>query len=240
LVSLIYGWQSNEQLKIPQRLQDEREMPRVSAALLEKPALQVLIKTFSHKSTSFENILEPLLKILRLSKDLTIALSSQTSFNQKLIERLGSHSKPVVRLSLLKLVKVILDADEQQGRRRLAVNVGLKSAVENLANGENGILVKELAKDVLKDLQRGKRRSADNRGLISSRSVVSSASKVILGNFRSASALTGRSSTTGEPENGRSNGISAAPGLVRSVTNPVSGSGIPRSGTMHGRVKEGN
>jgi len=53
------------------------------------------------KANSFENLLDPFLKITRLLAPITISMTKSSAFFKRIIDRLGHNSKAVVRLNLL-------------------------------------------------------------------------------------------------------------------------------------------
>jgi len=128
-------------------LQDETA--RVDDVLCEDTSLDAMVKCFvAAKANSFENLLEPFLKICRLSKGVTIGIS-KSQFFQRLIDRLG-HSKPVVRLTLLRLLKAILDV--HPNRSNLVDKFGIYEIVEKLSKQDGAVLVRELAREIMPTL----------------------------------------------------------------------------------------
>ncbi len=129
------------------RLQDETA--RVDDVLCEETSLDAMVKCFvAAKANSFENLLEPFLKICRLSKGVTIGIS-KSQFFQRLIDRLG-HSKPVVRLTLLRLLKAILDV--HPNRSSLVEKFGIYDIVEKFSNQDGALLVREIAREIMPTL----------------------------------------------------------------------------------------
>ena len=125
------------------RLQDETA--RVEDALSKDSAIDALVKCFVNaKANSFENLLDPFLKICRISKTVTIGIA-QSQFFQRLIDRLG-HTKAVVRLSLLKLLRAICDV--HPNRLALVEKYGIYDIVDRLSTQDDGILVRELAREI--------------------------------------------------------------------------------------------
>lgn len=125
-------------------LQDD--MARVEDVLAEPSSVECILKCFSTaKANSFENILDPLLKIVRASTAVTIGLA-KPEFFQRLTDRL-SHHKAVVRLNLLKLLKAICDIHPD--RASLVERFGLYDVVERLSRTDGAILVRELARDIV-------------------------------------------------------------------------------------------
>jgi hypothetical protein len=91
---------------IPCRLQDETA--RVEDQLLKPETLEALLKCFvTAKANSFEGLLDPFLKICRLSTNIAIGIA-KSQFFKRVVDRLG-HSKALVRLNLLRIVKTVCD-----------------------------------------------------------------------------------------------------------------------------------
>lgn len=87
----------------------QEDTARVEDVLLRPSSIASLLFVFStSKANSFENLLEPFTKIFRLSTGVTLALGRQSAFIKRLIDRL-SHTKAVVRLSLLRITKLVCD-----------------------------------------------------------------------------------------------------------------------------------
>lgn len=114
--------------------------------LLKEESLDALVKCFvSAKANSFENLLDPFLKICRLSKPVTLGVA-KSQFFRRLIERLN-HSKAVVRLTLLRLLKAICDV--HPNRTALVEKYGMYEIVEKLSKQDGAVLVRELARDIM-------------------------------------------------------------------------------------------
>ena len=121
-------------------------MARVEDVLAEPSSVDCILKCFSSaKANSFENILDPLLKIVRTSMAVTIGLA-KPEFFQRLTDRL-SHHKAVVRLNLLKLLKAVCDIHPD--RASLVERFGLYDVVERLSRTDVAVLVRELARDIV-------------------------------------------------------------------------------------------
>lgn len=102
------------------------------------------------KITAFDpNLLEPLLKLLRLSPSLAASLAKPDMYSG-IAQRL-SHKKAVVRLNLLRLVRTILEAREYEGVINLRERQlkSLLDAVRLLAEKDSAVLVRNLASDLL-------------------------------------------------------------------------------------------
>jgi len=126
-------------------LQDETA--RVEDELTKAPASEALLKCFvSAKANSFENLLDPFLKICRISVTITVAIAKATFF-KRIIDRLSSHSKAVVRLSLLRILRNVCDV--HPNRAILVERYGLYEIVKRLSKDDGAVLVRELARDIL-------------------------------------------------------------------------------------------
>ena len=118
-----------------------------------------IIRAFAtSKANSFENLLEPLFKLLRLSADFACLMAKPEVF-QRLVERLR-HPKAIVRLNLLRILRTICDVHPQ--RQGLIAQYDLFEAVEKLAENDKAVLVKELAKEIMS--QRWMERSVSSTG----------------------------------------------------------------------------
>lgn len=134
------------------RLQDETS--RVEDELLKPSSLDTLLQCFvSAKANSFENLLDPFLKITRLSTPITIAMTKSSAFFQRIVDRLGHNSKAVVRLNLLRLVRGVCEV--HPNRAVLVERYGLLGVVERLSRGggDGAVLVRELAREIVPSLK---------------------------------------------------------------------------------------
>ncbi|RMZ75030.1 hypothetical protein DV737_g5485, partial [Chaetothyriales sp. CBS 132003] len=91
----------------------EHETSKVEDHLLENGQFTtaIIAGLSSSKSTSFENLLEPLQKLLRLSPDLAASMAQSRQLFEIISQRL-SHNKPAIRLNLLRIIGSICDALE--------------------------------------------------------------------------------------------------------------------------------
>ncbi|GAA5906712.1 hypothetical protein JCM6882_003280 [Rhodosporidiobolus microsporus] len=127
-------------------LQDEPG--RVEDCLLDATAVEALVRLFCKtKATVFDNLLEPLHKILRTSPALASRLAVQSGFLKRIIERLERASKAVVRLNLLRITKTVFDALTDRRDRDKAVKV-LAGPVGRLAEEDKAVLSRQLAKSL--------------------------------------------------------------------------------------------
>ncbi|WVQ72942.1 hypothetical protein IAR50_002504 [Cryptococcus sp. DSM 104548] len=126
------------------------ETARVEDVLLEQDSCDSLVMCFVQASgVSFEGILDPFLKILRLSTSLTSSLSHPPFFS-RLSESLERSLKAVTKLNLLRLTKAICESHPD--RQNLVERFGLADIVERLSRQDGAVLVRELAKEVLPGL----------------------------------------------------------------------------------------
>jgi hypothetical protein len=120
------------------------------------------------KANSFENLLEPFLKVCRLSSLVVSAIPSTHSFFHKLSERLD-HSKAVVRLNLLRLLRIICETSAE--RAQIVERYGFVRTVRRLREKDPAVLVNEMAGDLLPiliagtTLGEGPIPAAESRGL---------------------------------------------------------------------------
>ena len=153
------------------RLQDETA--RVEECLLEATALESLLRVFCKtRNATFEALLEPFhkvrsgsspsrdemlirtvfLQLLRTSPAVSTRLATSSSFFKRIVDRLSRDAaggKAVVRLNILRITKTVFDALPLAHRDKV-VKI-LLVPVNQLAEGDPAILVKELAKDLKKE-----------------------------------------------------------------------------------------
>lgn len=120
--------------------------------LLQSEFTRTVLSCFStNKLNSFDsNLLEPLLKLLRLSPAIAASLAVPEMF-AGIGLRLG-HKKAVVRLNLLRLVRIILDACDPDtagalGGRQVQ---SLLDTIRVLAEKDSAVLVRNLAAELVK------------------------------------------------------------------------------------------
>jgi hypothetical protein len=80
---------------------------------------------------------------------LSTALVGQASFLSRLTERLNTHGKPVVRLSLLRIVKTLSECLPSSSRRKLTRTPELMSTIKDMASNDPAMLVRQMAKSLL-------------------------------------------------------------------------------------------
>ncbi|KAI2630048.1 hypothetical protein GGS21DRAFT_525246 [Xylaria nigripes] len=129
----------------------QEETAKVESHLLNARFTDAIVSCFHHpKINAFDpNLLEPLLKLLRLSPALASSLAKPDMYSG-IASRL-LHKKAVVRLNLLRLVRNILEAREHESvayprERQLR---SLLEAVRILAEKDSAVLVRNLASDLI-------------------------------------------------------------------------------------------
>ena len=101
------------------------------------------------KANAFENLLEPLQKLLRLSPPVASTLARADLFT-----RLGQklhHNKAAIRLNLLRIISSICDSSEQGGG--LLATYGLLDAIRELES-DPAILVRDMAGKLVQSSER--------------------------------------------------------------------------------------
>ncbi|KAH7337093.1 hypothetical protein B0J17DRAFT_718990 [Rhizoctonia solani] len=142
-------------------LQDETS--RVEDFLIQADSLEAMLNCFTNaKANSFEGLLDPFLKICRLSQNITLGIASKSQFFRRLTDRLG-HGKPVTRLNLLRILRAVLDVHPD--RTGLVRRYGLLEIVERLSKNDGAVLVRELAREILPLLQTPEPPLALNRSM---------------------------------------------------------------------------
>ncbi|KAL8695313.1 MAG: hypothetical protein Q9218_000212 [Villophora microphyllina] len=137
---LLEGYKSNGC-----RLQEETA--RVEDALLDGSFTRGILKCFTtSKANAFENLLEPLQKLLRLSPPVALSLALPDLFS-RILQKLNS-SKAVVRLNLLRIIRSICDASDDQGA--VIRRYGLIDTIERLAEVDGAVLVRNMAGELIK------------------------------------------------------------------------------------------
>lgn len=127
------------------RLQEETA--RVESHLLDGSFAQGIIKCFTtSKANAFENLLEPLQKLLRLSPPIAESLAHPDLF-ARISQKLQS-SKAVVRLNLLRIIRSICDSGDEPGS--LLVRYDLYDTIQRLAESDGAVLVRNMAGELLK------------------------------------------------------------------------------------------
>ncbi|KAF8949355.1 hypothetical protein BGZ47_005578 [Haplosporangium gracile] len=137
-------WQVNAMDAVLVWLQDETA--DVEQILLQPSSLNLFVQAFlTAKANSFENILEPLYKIVRFSPSIARGIAVPPLFH-RLLDRLA-HPKAVVRSNLLRILRAIFEVHPE--RLQIVAKYGIAQQVARIAAEDNAVLVKELAKEIL-------------------------------------------------------------------------------------------
>lgn len=178
----------------------QEETANVENHLTDGNFTRAIVSGFStNKLNAFDsNLLEPLLKLLRLSPSIAASLAKPEMF-AGMAQRLG-HKKPVVRLNLLRLVRIIMDACEPglgggDGSRTLNSRQvrSLMDSIQTLAETDSAVLVRNLAAELVKshiDSSSGMVLLRHDSGISSASSQVSSASSSRRGTTRRNTSYT--------------------------------------------------
>lgn len=140
-----------ETAKVEEHLLDNRhERPSFTDAIVRCVTIS--------KANAFENLLEPLQKLLRLSPPIASTLARPDLFT-----RLGQklhHNKAAVRLNLLRIISSICDSSEEQGD--LLARYGLLDAIRELEN-DPAILVRDMAGKLVRSSEKSDSMGAPKR-----------------------------------------------------------------------------
>lgn len=139
----------------------QEETAKVEEHLLASAGFsEAIVQCFNEsKADAFENLLEPLQKLLRLSPPVAASLAHPDLFTRTVL-RLHS-KKALVRLNLLRIIRSICDASDEQGA--LIRTYGLIDSVADLAAHDPAILVREMASELVRSSEYTVRRSLDIR-----------------------------------------------------------------------------
>ena len=137
----------------------QEETANVESRLVDGGFTRAIVSCFNtNRLNAFDsNVLEPLLKLLRLSPSVAASLAKPEMF-AGIAQRLGHNKKAVVRLNLLRLVRAIMDACEPgigtagDGSRTLnpAQVRSLMASIQALADTDSAVLVRNLASELVR------------------------------------------------------------------------------------------
>ena len=137
----------------------QEETAKVEEHLLEGSFTSGIIKCFTTaKANAFENLLEPLQKLLRLSPAIAQNLAHPDLF-YRILQKVQSN-KAVVRLNLLRIIRSICDASEEQGL--LISQYGLTDAIQRLADSDGAVLVRNMASELILSSELGDKMGIGN------------------------------------------------------------------------------
>lgn len=130
------------------RLQEETA--RVEEHLLDGSFTDAIVKCFNvSKANAFENLLEPLQKLLRLSPQVAASLAREELFS-RIIQKLH-HNKAAIRLNLLRIVRSICDSSEEQAA--LLSQYHLLDVIQDLEKNDPAVLVQNMAGELVKSCE---------------------------------------------------------------------------------------
>jgi serine/threonine protein kinase len=147
----------------------QEETARVEDHLLENQNFTsaIVAALTSSKSTSFENLLEPLQKLLRLSPPLAASMARSAQLFDTLGQKLG-HNKPAIRLNLLRIIGSICDSTEEGCF--LLDQYGLYDVILDLSYSDSAVLVRSMAGELIRSFE-----ESDNVSIKSGQSGVTGA-----------------------------------------------------------------
>ncbi|KKA17829.1 Non-specific serine/threonine protein kinase [Rasamsonia emersonii CBS 393.64] len=142
----IFNWLQEETAKVEEHLLEDRtDGYSFTDAIVKCVTIA--------KANAFENLLEPLQKLLRLSPPIAATLARVDLFTR--IGQKLHHPKAAVRLNLLRILSSICDSSEEQGD--LLARYGLLDAIRELEN-DPAILVRDMAGKLIKSSEQSARR----------------------------------------------------------------------------------
>ena len=100
------------------------------------------------KANSFENLLDPFLKMCRLSSPVAVGIA-KSQFFKRIIEKL-SHHKTLVRLNLLRILRTVCDV--HPNRAMLVERYGIYDIVVKLSKDDQAVLVRKMTLEILPTL----------------------------------------------------------------------------------------
>ncbi|KAL1977998.1 hypothetical protein VTN31DRAFT_857 [Thermomyces dupontii] len=165
----IFTWLQEETAKVEEHLLKER----VDGLTFTDAIVRCLALS---KANAFENILEPLQKLLRLSPPIAATFARSDLFSR--IGQKLHHNKAAVRLNLLRILSSICDAAEEQGD--LLAQCGLLDAIRELEN-DPAVLVRDMAGKLVKQFEESEHLTGAKRRTLMRRTSISTMSHQSLG-----------------------------------------------------------
>lgn len=135
----IFVWLQEETARVQDQLLDNQNFTKAVVKALT-----------TSKSVSFENLLEPLKKLLRLSPPLAEQMASSPELFESIGQKLH-HSKPAIRLNLLHIISSIRDATESGSL--LLDQHGVYDIVSDLQFSDPSLLVQSMARELIKSCE---------------------------------------------------------------------------------------
>ena len=146
----------------------QEETAKVEEHLLRASFSDAIVRCFTNPVNSigdgFENLLEPLQKLLRLSPPVAASLAHPELF-KKTVQKLNN-KKAVVRGNLLRIIRSICDSTDEPSTPGSALirRYGLYDAVYRLSTSDPAILVRNMANDLIIAAEDGARTPVDGSG----------------------------------------------------------------------------
>ncbi|KAL1953256.1 hypothetical protein VTO42DRAFT_3344 [Malbranchea cinnamomea] len=204
----IFSWLQEETAKVEEHLLDGQDG--------EPPFVVAIVRCLTiSKANAFENLLEPLQKILRLSPPIAATLARSDMF-----ERIGQklhHTKPAVRVNLLRILSTICDSSEE--KCGLLRKYALLDAIRELQK-DSRVLVRELASQLVKSCEESQPLSGGRprRSTLRRTSATAPPPSLISSHSMPSTPQTGRSGASksyldGRDAPRRSNGVNGTLGL---------------------------
>ncbi|KAF2872722.1 hypothetical protein BDV95DRAFT_492250 [Massariosphaeria phaeospora] len=137
----------------------QEETARVEQYLLSSNFSTAIISSYTSPELSqstFENMLEPLQKLVRLSPPIAASLAVPEIFTRT-IQKLG-HKDAVTRLNLLRILRTICDATEDGCT--LIKQFGVYNTIHHLSLQDPAILVRQMAEELVRACDETGKRSA--------------------------------------------------------------------------------
>lgn len=125
----------------------QEETAKVEEHLLNGSFSKAIVQCFvASRADAFENLLEPLQKLLRLSPPVASTLAHPEVFSRT-AQKLHNNKKAVVRGNLLRIIESICDSSEAQGS--LIRLYGLHDIIVKLSEEDPAVLVRNMASNLM-------------------------------------------------------------------------------------------
>ncbi|KAF2732413.1 hypothetical protein EJ04DRAFT_336669 [Polyplosphaeria fusca] len=124
----------------------QEETARVEQYLLRSNFSAAIIISYTSPQSTFESLLEPLQKIVRLSPPIARSLAVQDIFTRT-VQKLG-HKDAVTRLNLLRILRTICDATDDECT--LIKKYGVYDTISYLSDSDSAILVRQMADELIR------------------------------------------------------------------------------------------
>ncbi|KAF2662178.1 hypothetical protein K491DRAFT_585543 [Lophiostoma macrostomum CBS 122681] len=127
----------------------QEETARVEQHLLNSNFSTAIVASYTSPELSqstFEQMLDPLQKVVRLSPPIAASLADPEIFTRT-VQKLA-HKDPVARVNLLRILRTICDAREEDCT--LIKRFGVYDTILHLKNHDPAILVRQMAEDIVR------------------------------------------------------------------------------------------